>query len=257
MAGETTVGRAWIPELAISPLTSLLSAHRSRLLSGIAERPGQILLSLTAMLTRIQGRLESVERFSAVLEPPSGGLWFEVLLPGFVALNLADRVGQSVTLHTLHYLESQGQGSAFVPRLIGFTSPSDRRFFELFTTVKGLGARKALKALAREPAAIAAAIAARDTKELIGLPEIGKRLAETIVAELSGKIEAFLVEPITEPKGIRAGGARSPAQREAIATIVALGAPEAEAEAMVLAAAERAGSDSNVQAIIRAVYAGG
>ena len=42
------------------------------------------------------------------------------------AMALAARIGQPASFHTLHYLEGQGQGSSFWPRLIGFQSTADR-----------------------------------------------------------------------------------------------------------------------------------
>src|SRR5712671_6350629 len=92
------------------------------------------------------------------------------------------------------YLEGQGQGTSFVPRVLGFATPREREFFELFTTVKGLGNKRALRALAREPVEIAGAIAEKNTRALQELPEIGKRLAETVIAELTGKVEKFVVD---------------------------------------------------------------
>ncbi len=104
---------------------------------------------------------------------------------------LAASVGETMIFHTLHYLEGQGQGSSFWPRLIGFRTPAEREFFELFTTVKGIGNRKALRALQLPFARVAEAIAERDLDTLQSLPEIGKRTAEAICVELKGKVESF------------------------------------------------------------------
>ena len=101
-------------------------------------------------------------------------------------------MGQTLTLNTFHFIEMQGQGTTAIPRLAGFTTAQDRRFYELFTTVKGIGNKRALRAMALESAQIAAAIADRDLALLQSLPEIGRRTAETIVATLSGKVDAFV-----------------------------------------------------------------
>ena len=74
-------------------------------------------------------------------------LTYELLVPGADQQRLATMIGESVTFHTLHYLENCNQGAAYLPRLIGFTSPADREFFELFTTVKGIGNRISWKLL--------------------------------------------------------------------------------------------------------------
>ncbi len=116
----------------------------------------------------------------------------DVLVPGSDVDAMQARVGEQVTLHTLLILEGVGQGTSMVPRLIGFRTPQDRAFFERFTTVKNIGHRKALRALQAPGGVSAAAIDRRDTAFLIGLPEIGRRTAETIIAELSGKVDAWL-----------------------------------------------------------------
>lgn len=96
-------------------------------------------------------------------------------------------------LHTIQYLEGVNQGVSFIPRLIGFTSPRDRHFFELLTSVKGLGNKRALRAMAVAPSSIARAIAERDARFLQRLPEIGPKLAELIVHELKNKVDGFIV----------------------------------------------------------------
>lgn len=168
----------------------------------------------------------------------SGGVWLEVLLPAYLARGMSERHGQPLSLYTHAYLESQGQGTSFIPRLIGFETIGDRRFFEVFTTVKGIGNRKALRAMEVPPAELARAIADRDTAALVRLPEIGKRLAETIIAELNGKVAAFLSvserRDMDTPSGAHAPRMPSSGPRhEAVAALVALGETRADAERKV------------------------
>ncbi len=142
------------------------------------------------MIARIKGILEAVDE-SSVWIAVVGGLTYEVLVPAYAAARLGGRIGQAIELHTLHYLESQNQGAALLPRLAGFLTVEDRRFFELFTTCKGIGNRRALRVMTLETAQIAAAIAGRDLATLQSLPEIGRRTAETIVATLHDKVDSF------------------------------------------------------------------
>jgi Holliday junction DNA helicase RuvA len=97
-----------------------------------------------------------------------------------------------MTFHTLLYLEGDASGGNIEPRLVGFLKPQDKRFFEKFITVKGIGPKKALKALALPTGDVAHAIETKDTRFLVGLPQIGKRMAELIVAELAGKVGEFV-----------------------------------------------------------------
>ena len=141
------------------------------------------------MIARIRGILEALEDGVALIGDDGSdgiGLTYEVLLPGFVVGRLGGSISQPVTLHTLHFFESLNQGATLVPRLAGFMTAEDRRFFELFTTCKGIGNRKALRAMALSTEQIASGIADRDVALLQSLPEVGRRTAETIVATLHG-----------------------------------------------------------------------
>lgn len=190
------------------------------------------------MIHQIEGMLIGLTGMSAVVRM-QGGITLEVMIPAYLARKLSDRIGQQATFLTHLYLEGQGQGASFIPRLIGFESAQDRKFFELFTTVKGIGNRKALRALEVEPAAIARAIAQKDSRELVKLPEIGKRLAETIIAELTGKVDVYLASSELaelKPAGTGAAPARADVagpEYEAVEALVALGEGRGEAERMV------------------------
>jgi len=141
------------------------------------------------MITRINGILEQAGE--GTVHVRVGDVVYELLVPACDEAEWMSSVGTGVSLHTLHYLESQGQGASFWPRLIGFREPGDRDFFDLFTSVKGIGMRRALRSIAIPPARIAEAIVVRDTALLMSLPEIGKKTAETMVLELRDKVTSF------------------------------------------------------------------
>jgi Holliday junction DNA helicase RuvA len=194
------------------------------------------------MISRIEGTLIGVEGGRVELDCPP--LTYQVLVPAADEMRYSGMIGQTILLHTLHYLEAQGQGSSFVPRLIGFRSVEDRRFFELFTTVKGLGARKALRALQLPFASVAEAIATKDQTMLVSLPEIGKRTAETIIAELHGKVDRFIeFKPdvdVGDGGGTPGGGGTLELLRDAAAILIQLGESPAQARGL----AERALSEA-------------
>lgn len=141
------------------------------------------------MITRIDGILERAGE--GTVHVRVGDVVYELLVPACDEAEWMSSVGAKASLHTLHYLESQGQGASFWPRLIGFREPGDRDFFDLFTSVKGIGMRRALRSIAIPPARIAEAIVVRDTALLMSLPEIGKKTAETMVLELRDKVTSF------------------------------------------------------------------
>ena len=159
------------------------------------------------MISRVDGTLESVANGRAQVR--QGQTVLEVLVPACDEMRLAGQVGEAVTFHTLHYLESQGQGASYWPPLIGFACSDDREFFDLFTSVKGIGNRKALRSLQLPIATVAEAIANRDIGLLVTLPEIGRKTAESIVVELKEKVGRFVGRTmLTEPKGEATAGGR-------------------------------------------------
>lgn len=183
------------------------------------------------MISRIEGVLEDV--VDGVAEVRVGGsadgfFVHELLVPACDAGELLMQQGKRVSFFTLHYLESQGQGSHFVPRLIGFSSREQRAFFELLTTVKGIGNRKALRAMQVSHARMAEAIASGDAKFLSTLPEIGKRTAESTIVELKGKLDPFLKDPSATRR------ARAGAMPAVTVEATPLSGPAADAEEMMV-----------------------
>ena len=198
------------------------------------------------MISHLSGTLVAIEDGAAHVR--TGDLTYEVLVPAADSMALATRLGQPVSFHTLHYLEGQGQGASFWPRLIGFQAPADRAFFELFTTVKGIGNRKALRALQ--------------------LP-FGQ-VAEAICVELKGKVDPFVrgigagVGPGAAPGTRAAGGAsasRGPitaesklmaAARDAVEVLVQLGHTKPAAREMVerVIGRDDAPADPSAEAIV-------
>jgi Holliday junction DNA helicase RuvA len=181
------------------------------------------------MIAAITGRLLSIDETSARLEV--GPMVCELLISAADASDLRESLGQSITFHTLMYLEGDPNRGNLEPRLIGFVTPRDKKFFELFTTVNGIGPKKALKALSVPIADVARAIESGNTRFLVDLPQIGKRLAEQIVATLSGKLEAF-----AEGAGVIATASHRNNEEEtaiALMTNPQMGLRRVEAEALL------------------------
>jgi len=180
------------------------------------------------MIASLTGELRHVDDDRIHLQV--GPILYELLVPASDVNRLKDDVGLEMTFHTLLYIQGDANGSNLEPRLLGFLRREDKRFFEKFITVKGIGPKKALKALALPTGEIAHAIESKDARFLTELPEIGKRTAETIVAELSGKVKEF-VTAITETSspGL-ASSRRTPVEEDAIMALVALGERRIDAE---------------------------
>ena len=200
------------------------------------------------MIARITGRLEQVGSGAALLDG-GGGLSYEVLVPAFDVERLSRRLGQEVLLHTVHFVEGNPSHGVQTPRLVGFLAETDREFFRIFTTVKGIGVRKALRALVRSVGEVAAAIQAKDTKFLVAMPEIGRRTAEQIIAELHGKVEKFAGPALPAAAPALLGPAA-----EALAVLVQLGERRAEASVLVERVLAVVGDSATPEAIIQHVY---
>lgn len=207
------------------------------------------------MIWRLTGVLEDVGDGFAVVR--SNDVSYQVQVPSGILDKLRVQLDQgpeqSVTFHTLHYLEGGSGPGPLLPRLIGFLNPVARDFFQLFITVQGIGPKRALRALTLPISEIAAAIEAKDKATLTRLPGIGNRAAEKVIAELNGKMARFAL--------LREPGA--PVHREtdigedAQAVLRQLGYSRAEAQRMVSEAIARlpgaAGTDELIAEVFRRV----
>src|SRR5690349_454621 len=168
------------------------------------------------MISSLTGELRKVEQDRVHLA--AGPIIYELLVPAADLAELQASQGQELTLHTIFYLAGDVSRGGAEPTLIGFLRFDDKRFFNKFTTVKGIGVKTALRALTVPVGQIAQAIESRDAKFLTGLDGIGKRTAELMIAELAGKVAEF-ASPMTatmrssQPSMIR----RSPDEEDAIA----------------------------------------
>jgi len=144
------------------------------------------------VISKIVGTLTGVDEDSAYVE--AGGLVYQVFVPLYIRGELAAQLDGSkkqASFFTVHYIEGAIGGGAMVPRLIGFLTREDREFFRVFTTVKGIGMRKALRSLSIPTAQLVLAIESGNRPLLTQLPEIGPRTADRIIAELKGKLAKF------------------------------------------------------------------
>ncbi|HUU85516.1 MAG TPA: Holliday junction branch migration protein RuvA [Phycisphaerae bacterium] len=202
------------------------------------------------MIVRITGTVLEVNEDSVVVE--RDGLAREVLTPHYAVGELAACRGRQVTLHTLEFLEGNAAtGGHLTPRLLGFLHVEDRDFFKRFVSVKGIGFRKALKALAEPVGRIAAWIEEGDRKGIARLPGIGPRAAELIVAELKGKMSDLALGG--------AGAAELTAgwnadQRDALEIMLALGDPRNDAVRWLERAAQLHPDTDAADNWVRAAY---
>jgi Holliday junction DNA helicase RuvA len=142
------------------------------------------------MISSLTGELRRVDEDRAHLQ--IGPVVCELLVAASDVGELQASMGEEVTFHTVLYFQGDSSGGSLEPRLIGFLRVDDKRFFEKFITVKGIGPKTALRALTAPVGEIADAIENKNTRFLSSLKGIGKRTAELMIAELSGKVGAFM-----------------------------------------------------------------
>jgi len=204
------------------------------------------------MIARITGKLIALDAETNTILLETGDLAYELFVPGYAVSDLSARMNQSITLYCLQYHEGVGNASHFIPRLIGFPQPRDKQFFNRFISVKGIGIRKALRAMAKPLADIAHSIESGDVKMLCTLPEIGKRTAEQIIVELKGKMTDFALQASS-----RAAVARRPLtqiEREALEILLQLGEPQPLAEDLLARALAARPDLQSTDELVQTVY---
>lgn len=182
------------------------------------------------MISALTGDLTAVHDTTVSLR--SGPFVFDILVPAADIESLRAQLDTEITFHTILYLEGTAGGGNLDPKLIGFLRPDDKAFFNLFTTVKGIGPKTALRALSAPVGEIAQAIESKDTRALTQLNGIGKRTAELIIAELAGKVQKFA----TAHAGATIAGhnnRHTANEEDALAAMTQLGERRADAERLL------------------------
>lgn len=151
------------------------------------------------MISRITGKISRLTEETVTIF--LNGLHYDLLIPSGLYDKLKDVAEKNaeITLHTINFIEAGDRKNYHYPRLIGFTNPVDKEFFLQFTTVGGLGIKNGLKSLTLSVRDIATAIETRDSGTLKRLPGIGGRMADKIIAELSGKMARFALSKGEQP----------------------------------------------------------
>ena len=202
------------------------------------------------MITNISGTLTQLVEDRATLQV--GPLAYEVLIPEFVRRQLQASMGQEISLHTIFYLDGNPTQGRLSPRLVGFLNQVEREFFELFCSVDGVGAKKALRAMVRPVKDVATLIENQDVKGLSGLPGVGPATAERIIAKLRRKMPKFALLVTAESTPADEG------QRDIIEqtylVLCNLGHSETDARRLLDSAIENGGDYQDVESLLQVVY---
>jgi Holliday junction DNA helicase RuvA len=158
------------------------------------------------VIASLEGVVGAVSTTGLVLEV--GGVGYRVHAGPSTLSGL--QPGARVKLHTHHYVREDTQA------LYGFRSTEELAFFELITTVSGVGPKVGLAIVSSRPVPdLELAILQGDDAVLTAVPGVGKRLAGRIVLELREKVAAA-------GSAVRAGDAGG-GEAEVVAALEALG----------------------------------
>ena len=215
------------------------------------------------MISQLTGKIAQVERRKkdsiALLD--INGVVYEIFIPSGLVDVIKEKINEAkknktdgkMTFYTVHYIEGGMGGGPMIPRLIGFLDPLDRDFFELFTSVSGLGVRTALKAMVVPINDIARSIENADEIRLDGLPEIGLATAKKIVAELQGKMAKFALMKESKPLTAKSQ-TELDLKEEALVVLLQLQYSKMEAERMIDKALSRNKKIKDAEELIAEVF---
>ncbi|MEN6407804.1 MAG: Holliday junction branch migration protein RuvA [Thermoguttaceae bacterium] len=202
------------------------------------------------MITKITGQLVALHGDGLILKIDA--FEYEVLIPECNRRQLQNELNQTVSLHTIEYLEGNPMQGRMTPRLIGFLSEAEREFFELFCSVDGVGAKKALRAMVRPVKEVATAIEEQDAKGLAALPGIGPAMAERIIAKLRRKVPKFAL--MVAQDEVREAEVESDVISETYEVLRSLGHGESESRRLLDTALSAKKKYKDVQSLIEAIY---
>lgn len=181
------------------------------------------------MIALITGRL--IEKAPTQVVVDVGGVGYELTIPVSTYYELAEP-GSEVTLrvHT-HVREDALQ-------LFGFRTEPEKRLFLLLTSVSGIGPKLAITILSGMVTDdLIRAITAGDLPRLVGIPGIGKKMAERMLVELKEKVPVLALSQTAAQVG-RPLLTRAELTDDLVSALVNLGYPEntaAKAAATALA----------------------
>lgn len=203
------------------------------------------------MIIAISGTLKRVGETSVAIE--SAPFEYEVYIADYTRRQLQSRVGETIRLHTLDYIEGGLQGGRMTPRLIGFMTEPERQFFDLFCSVDGVGVKKALRAMVRPVKELALMIEQQEVKQLSTLPGIGPSTSEKVVAKLRRKMPRFalMVERDAVGETIEGG---SQFVAETFDALVALGHSESDARKLIDDTIASGKKFKDTESLLTAIY---
>ncbi len=192
------------------------------------------------MIGKLKGLVDFISDSFIILDV--GGVGYRVFCSA-KTLQKLPKIGEAVSL----WIETNVREDHI--HLYGFLSEEEKNFFNLLTSVQGLGLKGGQALLSVfQPEELALVISAADTKQITRAPGIGPKLAARIVTELKGKTDLF--KTCASLSSGQTSFVSSSAVQEAVSALVNLGYMRTDA-AVVVSSLYQENKDADLQTLIR------
>ena len=181
------------------------------------------------MISQLRGIL--IEKQPPLLVIDVQGVGYEVLAPMPTFYNLPE-IKNEISLLTHFVVREDAQ------ILYGFINESDRSLFRDLIRVGGVGPKLALSILSSmELPTFIQCIHENNTARLIGIPGVGKKMAERLVIEMRDRLKNLETTPAPSTAPLITHGVTTPVE-DAISALVSLGYKPTDARRWVQSVAE-------------------
>ena len=175
------------------------------------------------MIAHISGTL--AQKIPGEIVVDVNGVGYQILIPLNVFYGLPE-IGGRISLQVYTHVREDAL------QLFGFQDIAEKQIFLLLTAVSGIGPKLAINILSGIPAHdLARALKEGNQVRLVGVPGVGKKLAERMIVELKDKLLNFPADDIPN----QPAQADSQVMQDAVSALVNLGYRRAEAENTVRA----------------------
>ncbi len=194
------------------------------------------------MIAKLTGLLDTIGSDEVVIDVSGVGY---LVFCSARTLRSFERVGDLITI----FVETHVREDHI--HLFGFADQNERDWFQLLTTVQGVGAKVALAILGTlSPDDLVSAMISEDKAALTRAPGVGPRLAVRLLAELKEK--SVDLNAIKQPDPSKISDDHASLVSDAVSALINLGYGRSAAFSAVALAAQAIGEDVDVEGLVKA-----
>ena len=194
------------------------------------------------MIAKLTGLLDTIGSDEVVIDVSGVGY---LVFCSARTLRSFERVGDPITI----FVETHVREDHI--HLFGFADQNERDWFQLLTTVQGVGAKVALAILGTlSPDDLVNAMISEDKAALTRAPGVGPRLAVRLLAELKEK--SVDLNAIKQPDPSKISDDHASLVSDAVSALINLGYGRSAAFSAVALAAQAIGEDVDVEGLVKA-----